>query len=65
MSPVRTCRSGTVADLTELGGEIGRHRPPIAVAFPDLPPDPGHHARVAELSQLARRHGGRYAGFGA
>ncbi|WP_433087973.1 hypothetical protein ACQP1P_18790 [Dactylosporangium sp. CA-052675] len=62
-----------VADLAELGAEVsdqteGRTRPGhrhIAAAFPELPPDPGHHARVAQLSALAQRHGGRYAGFGA
>ncbi|UWP81582.1 hypothetical protein [Dactylosporangium fulvum] len=63
-----------MAALTDLGGEVsdqsieGRTRPDrrhIAAAFTDLPPDPGHHARVAQLSSLARRYGGRYAGFGA
>jgi hypothetical protein len=70
--PVDTVDACTAA-LTELGGAVsehleGRTQPDhrhIAVAFPDLPPDPGHHARVAQLSLLASRHGGRYAGFGA
>ncbi|HTJ32689.1 MAG TPA: hypothetical protein VL738_05615 [Dactylosporangium sp.] len=54
-----------VAALDDLGGEVLQGRPRIAVAFADLPPDPGHHARVAQLSSLAHQHGGRYAGFGA
>lgn len=59
--------------LINLGGEVSPHRNDdanhpsqhIAVAFPDLPPDPGHHARVAQLSTLVRRHGGEFAGFGS
>jgi len=59
--------------LINLGGEVSRHQVDaapssgghIAVAFPDLPPDPSHHARVAQLSTLARRHGGEFAGFGS
>jgi hypothetical protein len=55
-----------MAALRDLGGEVSR--PPdsghIAAAFPELPPDPSHHARVAELSSLARRYGGEFAGSG-
>ncbi|MFU8875468.1 hypothetical protein [Micromonospora sp. SL4-19] len=63
-----------VAALAVLGGEVslqpiedgtrsnGRQ---IAAAFSDLPPDPSHHARVAQLSSLASRCGGHYSGFGA
>ncbi|MEV0811371.1 hypothetical protein [Micromonospora sp. NPDC050200] len=63
-----------IASLTDLGGQaseqsLERPVPPsrrhIAAAFPDLPPDAAHHARVAQLAALARRYGGRYAGFGA
>ncbi|MEU2612615.1 hypothetical protein ABZ570_13715 [Micromonospora sp. NPDC007271] len=63
-----------VAALTALGGEVslqpaedGTHpnRRRIAAAFPDLPPDPSHHARVAQLSLLATRCGGHFSGFGA
>lgn len=63
-----------VAELADLGGEVslqptedGTHpdRRRIAAAFPDLPPDPSHHARVAQLSSLANRCGGHYLGFGA
>jgi hypothetical protein len=59
--------------LTDLGGEVSfqglehhtrSDRRQIAAAFPDLPPDPSHHARIAQLSSLAQRYGGRYAGFG-
>ena len=62
-----------VAALTALGGDVSRppaeDRPAslgwqIAAAFPDLPPDPGHQARVAQLSSLAHRHGGELKGFG-
>ncbi|MEV0899457.1 hypothetical protein [Actinoplanes sp. NPDC049802] len=61
-----------MAALTALGGEVSRHpadpgRPnnwSIAAAFPDLPPDPSHHARIAQLSALAHRHGGEMTGFG-
>jgi hypothetical protein len=54
-----------MAALTELGGEVSRSGTgSLAAAFPDLPPDPGHHARVAQLSSLAHRHGGEFAGFG-
>ncbi|MFG2039922.1 hypothetical protein [Dactylosporangium sp. NPDC048998] len=62
-----------MAALTDLGGEVSLQRiedrsssggQQIAAAFPDLPPDPSHHARIAQLSSLARRYGGRYAGFG-
>jgi hypothetical protein len=60
--------------LINLGGQVSRHRIDdatdpsaghIAAAFPDLPPDPSHHARVAQLSTLAHRHGGELAGFGS
>ncbi|MGC5318736.1 hypothetical protein ACPXB5_08345 [Micromonospora arida] len=63
-----------IARLTDLGGQASEQslersvhpsRRHIAAAFPDLPPDPAHHARVAQLEALARRYGGRYAGFGA
>ncbi|BFU43883.1 hypothetical protein [Krasilnikovia sp. MM14-A1004] len=62
-----------MAALTDLGGEVSRHRTEdasrsngwqIAAVFPDLPPDPSHHARVAQLSSLAHRHGGELTGFG-
>ncbi|MER7006087.1 hypothetical protein ABT297_24020 [Dactylosporangium sp. NPDC000555] len=61
-----------MAALTDLGGEVsfqGIERPSpnrrqLAAAFPDLPPDPSHHARIAQLSSLASRYGGRFAGFG-
>jgi hypothetical protein len=65
--------AGTAA-LTDLGGEVSDQsleartspdRRHIAAAFPDLPPDPDHQARVAQLSALTASHGGRYAGFGA
>jgi hypothetical protein len=61
-----------MAALTDLGGEVSLQRiedrtrsdrKQISAAFPDLPPDPSHHARIAQLSSLARRYGGRYAGF--
>lgn len=63
-----------VAALAALGGEVsiqptedGTHpdRRRIVAEFPDLPPDPSHHARVAQLSSLAKRCGGHYLGFGA
>jgi hypothetical protein len=58
------------AELAGLGGTVHmRHAEPgrrhIDVDFPDLPPDPGHRARVAQLSALAERHGGEFTGFGA
>ncbi|MEV4705481.1 hypothetical protein [Actinoplanes sp. NPDC049316] len=62
-----------VAELTALGGDVGRPEAEagvpslggqIAAAFPDLPPDPSHHARVAQLSALADRYGGQLNGFG-
>ncbi len=62
------------AALTDLGGEVHfqqtdqgathSNRRQVAAAFPDLPPDPSHHARIAQLSSLALRHGGQFAGFG-
>lgn len=63
-----------MAALTDLGGEVSpqpiEHRTrsdrrQIAASFPDLPPDPSHQARIAQLSSLASRYGGRYAGFSA
>lgn len=62
-----------MAALTDLGGDVSRppaeDRTPslgwqIAAEFPDLPPGPGHQARVTELSSLARHHGGQLKGFG-
>ncbi len=62
-----------MAALTDLGGDVSRSPADadsrelgwqIAVAFPDLPPDPSHHARVEQLSSLARHHGGQFTGFG-
>ena len=62
-----------IAHVTELGGQVIEQSPKrpvpagrrhIAAAFPDLPPDPDHHARVVELTALAHRYGGSYAGFG-
>ncbi|WP_412738498.1 ribonuclease E inhibitor RraB [Krasilnikovia sp. MM14-A1259] len=62
------------AALTDLGGEVTLHRTDedqaptnrrhIAAVFPELPPNPDHHARVTQLTALARQHGGEYAGFG-
>ncbi|MEU4425539.1 hypothetical protein AB0F81_33370 [Actinoplanes sp. NPDC024001] len=53
---------------TDLGAEVSRHPREdgrqIAAAFPDLPPDPVHQARVAQLTALAHRHGGEFTGFG-
>jgi hypothetical protein len=34
----------------------------VSAAFPELAPDPAYDQRVAELSTLADRHGGRYQG---
>ena len=62
-----------IAALTELGGEVSRHRVEdtvhskgwlITAFFEDLPPDPSHHARVSQLSSLAHRHGGELTSFG-
>jgi hypothetical protein len=60
------------AALLDLGGEVSRQSSgdsgtsagwQLAASFPELPPDPGHHARVAQLSSLASRHGGQFSGF--
>ena len=60
--------------LSAMGGDVVIHSDEhpttpdhkhIGAAFPNLPPDPDHHARVAELSTLAQHHGGEFAGFGA
>lgn len=34
----------------------------VDVAFGELPPDPGFDARVAQLTEMATRHGGEYGG---
>jgi hypothetical protein len=36
----------------------------VDVAFGELAPDPEFHAREAQLTELAARHGGDYAGSG-
>ncbi|WP_203924902.1 hypothetical protein [Rugosimonospora africana] len=36
----------------------------VAANFPELAPDPAHAARVIQVSELAREHGGRYQGSG-
>jgi len=49
-------------------GALERHSvyPPdgreVTAVFRELAPDPAYHERVAQLSALAGRHGGRYAG---
>jgi hypothetical protein len=35
----------------------------VGVTFNELPPDPDFHARRAELTTLAARHGGSYRGY--
>jgi hypothetical protein len=34
----------------------------VTAAFPELAPDPAYNDRIAQLSTLAERHGGRYQG---
>ena len=52
------------------GGVLERHSTDVpdgrtvTVAFPELAPDPAYRDRVEQLSELAERHGGEYAGSG-
>lgn len=35
----------------------------VSATFGDLPPNPSHNARVAQIDELARERGGRYEGW--
>ena len=59
-----------IAALWEAGAEEVHNGPPdgppeartVTATFPELAPDPAYRERVAQLSTLAERHGGQYAG---